>query len=285
MKPDHVTYTVGMLLSEARDRLSGIDSARLDAELLLAHVLGLDRTALYTCPEHVPTAWQCQSFMDLLARRAGGEPLAYLIGQREFWSLPLTVTPDTLIPRPETELLVECALEYLGGRQHPCIADLGTGSGAIAIALARELPEAVIVATDFSTAALTVARGNAERLCPGRIGFHQGDWCEALGNMTFDVIVCNPPYVADGDQALQSDGVRFEPQDALASGPDGLAAIRQIIPAAICHLKPNGWLLLEHGAGQATAIAGLLSRHGYRNIALKRDLAGLPRASGALRPA
>lgn len=284
MKTDNASYTVDSMLREAHDALTACDSARLDVELLLAHVLGCNRTALYARPEQVLTTAQHENFEILLQRRALGEPLAYLTGQREFWSLPLTVTPDTLIPRPETELLVECALMLLSGRADIRIADLGTGSGAIAIALAMELPHAAIVATDQSTAALAVAKDNAERLCPDRIEFCEGDWCLALPHLSFDLIVSNPPYVAAADPALQDDGVRFEPVTALAAGHDGLDAIRAIIPAARRHLASGGVLLLEHGAGQAEAVAALLGQHGYRDIETHGDLAGLPRVTAAIWP-
>jgi release factor glutamine methyltransferase len=277
-------HTIGDLLRTARQALADGDSARLDAELLLAHVLGCNRTSFYMRPEQVLTTAQYKNFETLLQRRALGEPLAYLTGQREFWSLPLTVTPDTLIPRPETELLVECALMLLSGRTDIRIADLGTGSGAIAIALAMELPHAAIVAIDQSTAALAVAKDNAERLCPDRIDFCEGDWCLALPDQSFDLIVSNPPYVAAADPALQNDGVRFEPVTALAAGHDGLDAIRAIIPAARRHLAIGGVLLLEHGADQAEAVTALLLQHGYRAIETHRDLAGLPRVTVAIWP-
>jgi release factor glutamine methyltransferase len=276
--------TIGGLLRTARQTLTGGDSACLDAELLLAHVLSCDRTTLYAWPEQVLTTVQYENFETLLQRRALGEPLAYLTGQREFWSLPLTVTPDTLIPRPETELLVERALYYLADRTDARIADLGTGSGAIAIALATELQTAIIVATDHSAAALAVAKRNADRLYPGRIEFCRGDWCCALPDQLFDLIVSNPPYVAAADPALQDDGVRFEPVTALSAGHDGLDAIRAIIPAARRHLAINGILLLEHGADQAEAVTALLVQHGYRDIETHRDLAGLSRVTAAIYP-
>lgn len=279
---DTATHTVGGLLRTARQALADGANARLDMELLLAHVLGTDRTALYARADHVLDPGQVETFMALLARRTQGEPLAYLTGRREFWSLPLAVTPQTLIPRPETELLVEWALALLVDRADARIADLGTGSGAIAIALASELPHANIIATDLSMETLAVARANADHLCPGRIEFRQGNWCDALADLEFDLIVSNPPYVAAGDPALQGDGLPYEPTSALSAGTDGLDAMRLIIPAARIHLPPGGMLLLEHGADQSERLAELLALHDYGGIESRSDLSGLPRAMLAI---
>lgn len=274
---DTDTPTVADALTCARSKLV----QRLDAELLLAWVLHLTRSQLYTRPQQNLTPAQWQGYLALVERRAGGEPLAYLTGEREFRSLSFRVTAATLVPRPETELLVELALACIP-LDRPCrVADLGTGSGAVAIAIARERPLADIVATDNSQAALAVARDNAERLdCP-QIDFRHGDWLQALVAEHFDVIVSNPPYVKERDAALDSDGVRFEPRAALAAGPDGLADLRRIIAAAGWHLYQRGWLLLEHGHDQALALNGLLQQSGFGSIRCHADLAGHPRVSAA----
>jgi release factor glutamine methyltransferase len=213
-------------------------------------------------------------------RRAAGEPLAYLTGRREFWSLDLAVTPDVLIPRPETELLVELALQRIPRNVKVDIADLGTGSGAIALALAHERPLTRVLATDASAATLTVARDNAARLRNGNIEFAQGDWCAALGNRKFDLIVSNPPYIADKDAHLQQGDLRFEPRAALASGADGLDAIRVIVHGAPAHLKPGAWLMFEHGHEQGLAVRDLLEKSGFVEVFTERDLEGRERVTG-----
>lgn len=259
------------------------DSPQLDAELLLSQVLGRPRSYLYTWPERQPDAEQNARFHELLARRLIGEPIAYLTGRREFWSLELEVSPDTLIPRPETELLVEQALQRLPP-DTPCrVADLGTGSGAIALALAHERPRAHIVATDASVAALTVAERNARRLALDNIEFRPGDWCTALPRTAFDLIVSNPPYVAADSACLHQGDLRFEPRSALTDDGDGLGALRRIIRQAPDHLAANGWLLLEHGHDQGTAVADLLHAAGFREVAGRRDAAGLDRISAGRR--
>ncbi len=268
--------SIRALLDHAGSRVP----ARLDAELLLAHVLGCSRSTLYAHPQRRLQPQQAAAFEHLLARRSAGEPLAYLIGEREFWSLALAVTPATLVPRPETELLLERALALMPAESAVRVADLGTGSGAIAIALARERPHAHISATDSSAAALAVARDNARRHDCGHIVFRHGDWLAALAGESFDLIVSNPPYVAAGDPALTGDGVRFEPRDALAAGADGLDDLRTIIATAGPHLRAGGWLLLEHGHDQAAAVARLLQQHGFEHVDCQRDGAGQPRVSG-----
>lgn len=270
-----------MLLSEAVRQLAGqADNPRLDAELLLAHCLEVGRSHLYARPESTIPARIVDEYRELLARRTEGWPLAYLVGKKEFWSLALRVTSDTLIPRPETELLVEMALSRCRGVA--AIAELGTGSGAIAIALARELPEADITATEQSPAALAVARENANTLDARHIKFVQGaaeDWFAPLGSETFDLIVSNPPYVADHDQGFSHGDIRFEPRLALAAGPAGMDALDAIIGGAQSHLRSGGWLLLEHGADQGQAVRAALRASGYVDIETRRDLAGLERAS------
>ncbi|MCE5232866.1 MAG: peptide chain release factor N(5)-glutamine methyltransferase [Mizugakiibacter sp.] len=271
---------VRALLADAALRLLG-DAARLEAELLLAHALGRPRAWLYAHAGDAVDAAQQAAFAALLARRAAGEPVAYLVGTRGFWSLELEVTPATLIPRPETELLVELALARLPADAETRVADLGTGSGAVALAIARERPRARVLATDASAEALAVARRNAQRLGIANVAFAQGDWCAALGDARdLDLIVANPPYIAAGDPHLDEGDLRFEPATALASGADGLDAIRIIVRDARAHLCPGGWLLFEHGFDQGAAVRALLAAHGYREVFTARDLEGRERVSG-----
>ena len=272
------------LLLAASKRLGG-SAARLDAELLLAHALRTSRAHLYTWPELEVDATQRAAFDQLVAARERGEPVAYLTGHREFWSLDLAVTPDVLIPRHETELLVELALARISPDREVRVADLGTGSGAIALAIARERPRVRMVATDASAAALEVARRNATRLDLGNVTFASGDWCAALGADRFEVIVSNPPYVAADDAHLGEGDLRFEPVAALASGRDGLDAIRRIVADARAHLVAGGWLVLEHGWDQAARVRSLLEDGGYSEVESFRDGAGHERATAAVWPA
>lgn len=253
---------------------------RLDTELLLAHVLGCERTRLFARREATVDSQSCGRFLALVAERQRRRPVAQLIGRREFWSLTLGVTADVLSPRPETELLVEQALLRLPATGAARILDLGTGSGAIAIALASERPDWRIVASDCSAAALEVARHNAATLGIDTIRFVCGDWYKAVITEVFDLIVANPPYIADHEWPLTDPELGFEPQLALASGPEGLDALRTVIAGAPAHLAPGGWLLLEHGATQATAVSELLAGAGFTAISTIADLAGLPRVSG-----
>jgi release factor glutamine methyltransferase len=266
------------LLAAATKRLGGVD-ARVDAELLFAHALGRPRAWLYAWPEHEPLTSQCETFEQLVTARERGEPIAYLIGRREFWSLDLEVTPAVLIPRPETELLVEIALRRMPSDKEIRIADLGTGSGAIALALARERPLARVVATDASAAALDVARRNAARLGVDNVTFAQGDWCAALAGANLDLIVSNPPYVASGDAHLQTGDLRHEPRAALVSGSDGLDAIRRIVVDAPAHLDAGAWLLIEHGWDQAARVRALFESHGYTDVSSILDGAGHERVT------
>lgn len=248
-----------------------------DAALLLAHALGRPRAWLYAHGDEAPDPAAMQRFEALLARREAGEPVAYLTGRRGFWRHELRVTPDTLVPRPETERLVELALERLAPGAPLRIADLGTGSGAIALALALERPRAKVVATDASPAALAVARGNADALGAGNIEFRHGSWFEPLAGERFDLVASNPPYVADGDPHLAQGDLRFEPAAALASGADGLDDIRVIVRDAPAHLVPGGWLLLEHGFDQGAAVRALLLAAGFAEVGTGRDLEGRDR--------
>ncbi len=259
--------------------------ARLDAELLLAHVLHKPRTWLHTWPEFELDTAQTQQFQQLVARRTKGEPVAHLLGRQDFWSLSLQVTPDTLIPRPETEQLVELALERIPAGATWQIADLGTGTGAIALALAKERPRCKILATDRSAAALAVARDNGRNHGLANVEFCQGHWFEALpADMAFDMIVSNPPYIKETDPHLQQGDVRFEPVTALQAGQSGLDDLQHLIRDALPHLKPGGWLLLEHGYDQADAVTQLLQHAGYQQVNDYPDLAGQPRVTAGRKP-
>ena len=254
-------------------------SPRVDAEALLMHVCGLDRAGLIVQGARPLTASEEQLWNALRARRQQGEPVAYLTGRREFWSLDLKVAPATLIPRPETELLVEQALAHIPAHAGWTVADLGTGSGAIALALAQERPRCHIIATDISEAALGLARENAARLGIANVEFRAGDWFAPLAGMRFELIVSNPPYVRAGDPHLGRGDVRFEPRAALAAGPDGLDAIRRIAAAAAGHLAPGGRLLLEHGHDQGRAVDEILRGTDLRDIVSHHDLAGHERVT------
>lgn len=267
------TPSIRGLLSDAALRLALHDSARLDAELLLCHVLGKARSFLFAFPELLPDAAACARFAALVEARCDGRPIAQLIGRRGFWSLELAVDEHTLIPRPETELLVEAALARIP-MTSPCqVADLGTGSGAIALAIASERRFAQLVATDRSEDALRVASANADRLgLDSRVAFRAGNWCEALQDQRFEMIVSNPPYIRADDAHLQQGDLRFEPIGALASGEDGLDAIRVISAAAPAHLQPAGWLLLEHGFDQGKEVRALLELAGFIQVETLLDL-------------
>lgn len=254
---------------------------RLDAEVLLAALTRQDRAQLIAFSERSIDPVTAALFEAGLARLSAGEPLAYITGVREFWSLPLVVMPDVLIPRPETELLVELCLQRLDDSPHR-VADLGTGSGAIALALAHERPAWRIVATDASPAALQVASINGQRLRLSNVQFQAGRWCDALGTERFDAILSNPPYVAAGDAALAK--LAYEPRHALVAEDEGYADLLAIAACARHHLQPGGWLLLEHGATQATRLAAALVALGYDRVASHRDLAGHDRVTAARWP-
>lgn len=259
--------TVAQVLAHARQRL---DAA--EADILLAHALNKPRSWLFAHADDVLADDAVSAFNAYVERRSAGEPVAYLTGTRGFWSLELTVTPATLVPRPETEVLVEQALQRLAEGVLLRIADLGTGSGAVALAIAKERPLAQVVATDASAEALDVARENARRNGITNIEFRQGDWLHPLLGERFDMIVSNPPYIAEGDPHLAQGDLRFEPAMALSSGFDGLDAIRQIAIATPAHLRPSGWLLVEHGYDQGPAARTLLRDAGLFGVKTVRDL-------------
>ena len=267
--------TSGELLASALTALGARQAcARLDAEVLLAHALDAPRTRLHGWPDEPVGATRATRYRELIARRANGEPVAYLTGTREFWSLSLEVSHETLIPRPETERLVEVALELTPDRVSQLIADLGTGCGAVAAAIAGERPAWRVVATDICPQALEVAGRNIARLGLDNVSLRQGDWCQALGGERFALIIANPPYVASGDVHLTTGDVGFEPRLALAAGDDGLDAIRRIVACAAAHLLPGAALALEHGHDQGAAVQDLFHRHGYRNVRGYKDLGG-----------
>jgi len=252
-----------------------------DNRLLAAHALRMSRTQLVTQSDHLLDAEEAQRVGASIARRLAGEPVAYILGSREFYGLSLRVTPAVLIPRADTELLVDLALERAtpGAR----VADLGTGSGAIAVAIARNRIDLHVTATDISEAALDIARQNAA-LHRVRASFLQGDWLAALGEERFDLIVSNPPYIVAGDNHLTQGDLPFEPIDALTDHADGLSALRCLAAGAGAHLKPGGWVLLEHGYDQASAVRALLTANGFKMVQSWTDLAGIERVSGATMP-
>lgn len=271
--------TVGAALAAARGRIPAGE-----ARLFLRAILGVSAARIAAYPEDTLTPEQAERFAELLARRAAGEPVAYLLGVREFYGRDFQVSPAVLIPRPETELIVDLVRERVPAGAAPAILDLGTGSGALAVTLALELPAATVTAVDFSSAALAVARANAAAL-GARVRFVESDWFAALAaGERFDAIVGNPPYVADGDPHLAEGDVRFEPASALASGPAGLDDIVRIVDAAPAYLAPGGWLLLEHGYDQAVAVRELLLAGGFVQVASARDLAGIERITLGCRP-
>jgi release factor glutamine methyltransferase len=249
----------------------------LENRMLLCHVLGLSRVQLITQSERVISGDEAAQLSTLIERRWNGEPMAYLVGQREFYGLPFLVNPAVLIPRPDTELLVDLALERLP--QRGSVLDMGTGSGAIAIALAHTRPDAKVTALDVSVAALAVARHNAD-LNGVSLNLLASNWYDALGDQTFDLIVANPPYIASGDIHLSQGDLRFEPIAALTDHLDGLSALRRIVQGAPQHLVPHGWLLMEHGHDQAAAVRALLNDAGHAEVQSWQDLAGIARVSG-----
>jgi release factor glutamine methyltransferase len=258
---------------------------RVDAEVLLQQVLRRSPSWLIAHADDVLSLADEQAFRELVRRRLDGEPVAYITGRRGFWSLELEVTPATLIPRPETELLVELVLARVSEEQPADVVDLGTGSGAIALAIGTERPQARILGIDASAAALEVAARNARRLCIPNVRFVEGDWLAPLQERRVDLIVSNPPYIEAADPHLAQGDLRFEPASALASGVDGLDDIRRIVADARAHLRPGGWLLFEHGWDQGEACRALLQAAGYAEVFTAQDLEQRDRVSGGRHPA
>lgn len=270
------------LLADAAQRLAVVaDSPRLEAEWIWCEALGCTRASLLARDRDVPSPVAAATAEALLARRAAGEPMAYVLGRRGFWTLELQVSPAVLIPRPETEGLVEWALQLLKARADARIADLGTGSGAIALALASERPQWQVLATDASTAALAVAKTNAQRLGLRNVEFRHGDWFAPLLGERFDVLLSNPPYIEAADPHLAA--LAHEPRSALVAGEEGLDDLRRICAQASVHLNDGGWLLLEHGMAQGEAVRTLLREAGFVDVQTRRDLAGRERLSGGRR--
>ena len=272
MRMPPIDATVADALRAAANRID-----RIDAELLLLHVVERERIWLFTHDSEVLDDANAAAFDALIARREAGEPVAYLVGTRGFWTLDLTVTPDTLIPRPETERLVELALERIPLNTAARIVDLGTGSGAIALAIARERPHSRVIATDASEAALVVARRNAERNSIANIAFRAGSWFAPVAGKRFDLVVSNPPYIESDDPHLQEGDLRFEPATALAAGHDGLDDLRVIATEAASHLTQRGWLLVEHGWNQGDAVRDLFTAAGLIEVHTATDLEGRDR--------
>jgi release factor glutamine methyltransferase len=273
-------HSLAHLLRWACRVLAASPTAALDAALLLAHTLQQPRSFLLANMDLEPAVPVVVRYQELIKRRSGGEPIAYITGAREFWSLDLRITPAVLVPRPETELLVERALA-LHDSSPALVADLGTGSGAVALSCASERPRWKIVATDVATDALALASANAAALGLNGVEFRAGSWYEALPDPEYDLILSNPPYIASDDPALADPALRCEPQLALVSGADGLTALRQIIGGAWERLKRGGALALEHGATQGPAVAQLLVKAGFSHVRCHPDLAGLDRVTEA----
>ena len=281
---DTEALQIAELIRDLSARLESVsESPRLDAEILLARAIDMPRSYLFAHPEDEPDAAAIERLQASVERRVAGEPMAYITGAREFWSLELLVTPATLVPRPETEILVERALREMPRKAALDVLDLGTGSGAVALAIANDRRMSRITAVDASEDALRVAELNARQLDLDNVTCLLGDWTEPVGDSNFDIVVSNPPYVADDDPALAK--LRAEPLTALASGADGLDAIRRLVVDCVYVTKPGGWLMLEHGADQADAVAALLDDAGWIDIDCRPDYAGLPRVTSGRRPA
>lgn len=272
------------VLRQAQQQLAhtlGLDKpvARLEARMLLQHLLGVDHAWLLTHETEALDLPKLNQFQQLLQRRLDGEPIAHILGYREFYSLQLKVTPDTLIPRPDTEVLVEAALRHIPKSMSYQVLDLGTGTGAIALAIASQRPDAKITAVDSSINALDVARDNAKQLGINNVIFLQSNWFSSLGEQQFDIIVCNPPYIPVSDPHLALGDLRFEPKSALASGSDGLDDIRKIVEQAKTHLTKQGSLHFEHGYDQAPQVLALIKNEGFATVEQHKDLAGIIRVT------
>lgn len=264
--------TIRATLEQATTILANSDSPRLDAELLLCSVLDKPRSHLHTWPDKILDHETQTAYRILIERRAKGEPVAYILGQQDFWTHTLKVSPAVLIPRPETELLVETALQHIPEDAHWDIADLGTGSGAIALAIASERPECTVYASDICEEALAIAIENAKLLRINNVVFKQGSWLEPFAEMQFELIASNPPYIAEGDPHLENDVLKHEPKKALTSHENGLHDIDQIAKQAVAHLKPGSILIFEHGWQQAADVQKILKNYRYQNIRTARDM-------------
>jgi len=276
----HMRNTIRQTLSAASEQLQQCsDSARADAEILLSFILACDRSFFHTWPELELEDAQAQEFKELLQRRINGEPIAHITGHRSFWDFDLKVSADTLIPRPETELLIEHALKKIPTDSTNNILDLGTGTGAIALAIAYERPLSKVMAIEQSPAALNIAEQNKELLKLSNLTLLSGDWFTPLNEQMFNIIISNPPYISDNDPHLLQGDVRFEPRTALAAGADGLDDLRFITSHAQKHLITEGWLMLEHGYNQADQVHDLLAQNNYKNIQQFNDLGNQPRVS------
>ncbi len=273
-------------LTTATDRLSDISqTAQLDAEVLLCHVLGKDRCHLRAWPEKTLTEQELANFLNTVELRAQTAPIAYITGRREFWSREFIVSPDVLIPRPDTELLIELSLKLISTNEPIKLIDQGTGSGVIAITLAAERPMSRVIAVDQSAKALEIAHSNAERHQIGNVSFRQSDWFENINDSDFDLVISNPPYIAAEDPHLKQGDVRHEPKNALISADHGLEDIAILARQSLQHLRPGGHLLIEHGYNQGDAVQAIFNQYGYCNIANHTDLSGNPRVtSGTKRP-
>lgn len=272
--------TIETLLTQAYGRLSGLsETSQLDAQLLLAHTLDVSPTYFFTWPEKAVSEASRQAFEGLLKRREKGEPIAYILGEQDFWSLSLETSPSTLIPRADTERLVEVALELLPSGASR-VVDLGTGTGAIALALAKEWPASQVIGVDYQVEAVQLAERNAQRNSISNVEFRQSDWFSALiDEAPFDLIVSNPPYIDPEDEHLSQGDVRFEPLTALIAEDHGLADIRHIIKQAVSYLSPLGWLMFEHGYDQGESVRKLFNEHGFMEVATHQDLGGNDRVT------
>lgn len=274
--------TIAACLQQASQLLAVSDSPRLDVEILLAHALEKNRTYLFTWPDKTLSAKQWQTFDNYFHRRLAGEPVAHIIGEREFWSLPLFVDNTTLIPRPDTELLVETVLDIFAGdspEKRRSLLDLGTGTGAIVLALASEKKHWHCLGVDKESAAVALAEKNRAHLQLANVQITQSDWFSALTEMSFDIIVSNPPYIDPADPHLQQGDVRYEPLSALIADNHGLADIELIVAQSQRHLKADGWLLVEHGYEQGAAVRNLFSQFNYRAVNTLRDMGGNERVT------